>query len=188
MSSGSGGMPEGALRAGRAAALIVVAAVVAIVLLHHSPSTPAVTAAKSVTTAPPTTVAAGHHSSTATTSTTVPSSTTVASTVPAAQVKVLVLNGASFSQPLASAFTTKVKADGYATLAPNNATTTVASSVIYVITAGYTPEANALAAKLGLTAKAVQTAVPAGSPLPAYAKTSGANLVLVVGPDLATKA
>lgn len=186
--SGGGGLVrDGATQTGRAVILIVVAIVVAVVLLHHNKPaalTSSTTTRSASTTLPSsgTTVAP-----TGTTAPTVPATTTP-STVPVADVKVLVLNGASFAQPYASQFTTKVKNAGYNTLAPNNAASTVHQSAIYVITRGMDAEGKALAATLGLPASAVKTNVPTGPPLSSATPGTGANLVLVVGPDLVSSA
>jgi hypothetical protein len=185
---GGGLVRDGATQTGRAVILIVVAVVVAVVLLHHDKpaevSASTTTRNSSATTTPrsATTIA----SSATTTPSTVPATTT--STVPVADVKVLVLNGASFSEPLASEFTNQLKNKGYDTLTPNNASATVQSSAIYVITHGFTAEAEALASSLGLPPTAVKTQVPTGPPLNSGITGTGANLVLVVGPDLATSA
>jgi hypothetical protein len=188
-SNGGGGLVrDGATQTGRAVILIVVAIVVAVVLLHHSkPSTLNASTTKSAggttgTTLPssPTTVPA----SGTTTPTSAPA-TTSGPTVPVANVKVLVLNGASFSQAIAGEFTAKLKTMGYNTLTPNNATATVQQTAIYVVTHGFAPEANALAASLGMPASAVKTQLPSGPPLPSGIPGTGANLVLLVGPDLA---
>lgn len=183
---GGGLVRDGATQTGRAVILIVVAIVVAVVLLHHhepsavnasstSKASSSTTEASSATTVPP------HATTTAPT-------TTPPSTVPVANVKVLVLNGASFAQPYASEFTAKLKTLGYNTLTPNNASGTVTKTAIYVLTQGFAPEAQALASSLGLPPTAVQTNVPSGPPLSSGISGTGANLVLVVGPDLAAQA
>ena len=91
---------------------------------------------------------------------------------------------------LASEWSTKLKANpGYNTLPPDNATAKVAQSQIYVITPGYQREANALAVAVALPVTAVNQTVPApaSAPIPAAERTT-ANLVLVIGPDLAGSA
>ena len=69
-------------------------------------------------------------------------------------------------------------------MTPNDATAKVSSSIIYVLTPGYEAEGQALAAAVGLPSTAVSTTVPANAPIPAADKAS-ANLVLIIGPDLA---
>jgi hypothetical protein len=100
-----------------------------------------------------------------------------------------VLNGVG-TGTLAGQWSAKLKANpGYNTLAPDDATAKVAASMIYVLTPGYLPEANALAAAVGLPASAVNPTIPAplSAPIRATERTI-ANLVLVVGPDLAGRA
>jgi hypothetical protein len=194
---GRGGvMRDGATNTGLAAIIIIVAVVVAVVVLHHNGSSKAVTAPTTGSTTT-TTIIPGKPTTTlkgsAATGTTLPGSSTTAggvstTTVAPSGVKVLVLNGASFTLPLASEFTEKVKALGYDALTPNNASGTVKASQIYVETAGFAPEADALAKSLGLTAAAVDTTPTTTQPLSPGTAATGANLVLVVGPDLAAKA
>ncbi len=121
----------------------------------------------------------------AATTTTVPAPTTTTTTVPPSQVKVQVLNGVLVGE-LATQWSAKLKAGyGYLTEPPDNATSKVATSVIYVLTPGYTPEADVLAQEIGLTSAAVDTTVPppASAPIPATERST-ANLVLVIGPNL----
>jgi LytR cell envelope-related transcriptional attenuator len=171
---------------GKAIVLVVVAVVVAVLLLHHqSKSTvaSATTAGKGGTTA--TTVAStkGKGSKAAAPTTT----TTTVAVTPPSQVKLKVLNGV-LTGNLATEESATLKANpGYDTLAPDNATTKVTSSAIYVLTAGDGPEGLALAATLGLPASDVVTSVPANAPIPAVDKAQGPDLVLVIGPDLASK-
>lgn len=124
-----------------------------------------------------------------TTPTTAPAATTPTTVLPASQVKVQVLNGV-LTGALAGQWSTKLKANpGYQTLPPDNATAKVTASVIYILTPGYGPEADALAAAVGLPSSAVNTTVPApaSAPIP-VAERATANLVLVIGPDLAGSA
>jgi LytR cell envelope-related transcriptional attenuator len=115
--------------------------------------------------------------------------TTLAPLVPPAQIKLQVLNGL-LSGNLASEWSTKLKANpGYNTLPPDNATSKVVASQIYVITPGYQREANALAVAVALPVTAVNQTVPApaSAPIPAAERTT-ANLVLIIGSDLAGSA
>jgi hypothetical protein len=190
---GSGGvMRDG--NTGLGIVIIVVAVVVAVVLLHHSGSTKAVTASTTssgsttTTTIIPTATTAGGTTGSSTggsTTTLAPGVTTT--TIAPANIKVLVLNGASFPLPLAGEFTEKVKNLGYTTLTPNNAAGVVKASQIYVMTNGDAPEGDALAKSLGLTSAAVTTTLTTNAPLSPGTAATGANLVLVVGPDLASK-
>lgn len=127
----------------------------------------------------------------ATTPTTAPAKTAAPSTtpttvLPASQVKVQVLNGV-LTGALAGQWSAKLKANpGYQTMPPDNATAKVSSTVIYILTPGYQPEADALAAAVGLPSSVVDPTVPppASAPIP-LSERSTANLVLVIGPDLA---
>jgi hypothetical protein len=164
---------------GRGIILIVVAVLVAVLVLRHHPASTASSSA-AVTTVPVTTTLP------VTSTTTLPATTTT--TIPLATVKVQVLNGASPTQPVAGAFTAKLKAEGYATVSADNATSVVATSSIYVLVASFAPAANTLAVSLGLPTSAVVTTLPSTAPIPASTKTLGPDLVLVVGQDLASKA
>lgn len=105
-------------------------------------------------------------------------------------IKLQVLNGV-LTGSLAGEWSVKLKANpGYNTLPPNNATARVASSEIYVVTHGYGREADALALTVGLPVTKVvnpTTPLPATAPVPAVDRTT-ANLILIIGPDLAATA
>lgn len=134
----------------------------------------------------------GHNvasASSTTSTTTIPSSTTTTTLVPAAQIKLQVLNGV-LTGSLAGEWSSKLKSNpGYNTLPALDATSKVTSSQIYVVTTGYTPEAQALAAVVGLPTSAVNSTIPppSSAPIPSSVLSS-ANLVLVIGPDLAASA
>jgi hypothetical protein len=179
MRSGRPGSPlDGGVHTLKAVVVIAVVVILGVFLLYKVKTPAKTTAAVSSGVATTTHVP---HSAGPTTS--LPRSTTTTSLVPVSSVKLQVLNGV-LTGSLAGQWSTKLKANpGYNTLAPDNATAKVASSVIYVITPGYGPEANALAAVVGLTPSAVQTTLPSSAPIPAADKTN-ANLVLIIGPDL----
>lgn len=133
----------------------------------------------------------GHNvaSASSTTSTTTIPSTTTTTLVPAAQIKLQVLNGV-LTGSLAGEWSSKLKSNpGYNTLPALDATSKVTSSQIYVVTTGYTAEAQALAAVVGLPTSAVNSTIPppSSAPIPSSVLSS-ANLVLVIGPDLAASA
>ncbi len=164
----------------KALALIVVVVLIGWVVLHHTTKTHGATpSASSPTTAPRS-------------STTVPGGSTTTTTVaviPPSSIKLQVLNGVGSGQ-LATEWSNKLKANpGYDTLAPADATATVPTSRIYIVTPGYLREADALAATVGLTAAAIVPTAPppATAPIPTTARTNS-NLVLIIGPDLAGKA
>ena len=170
--SGRARRQDGGTQTGKALVVIVVVMVLGWIVLRHGSSSPS--------------TAARQASSTVTT-TTVPTTTTTL--VPPASIKVQVLNGTR-SGNLASQWSSKLKTTaGYNTLAPDDTTSKVSTSAIYVITPGYVPEAYALATAVGLPSSAVNTTVPAPStaPIPTSERAK-ADLVLVVGPDLAASA
>lgn len=169
---GSGGM-----QTGKAVLVIAVVVVVGWIVLRHG-TTPTHGATTPTTHSTRTTVA-----SSATPPTTVP-------LVAPANIKLQVLNGV-LTGSLAGEWSVKLKANpGYDTLPPNNATAKVTASEIYVVTVGYGREANALAVAVGLPITRVinpTTPLPATAPIPAADRTA-ANLVLIIGPDLAGRA
>jgi hypothetical protein len=161
----------------KALALILVLVVVGWVILSKSSKGPTKAATSTGST---------HHSGPTTTTSLPPAPTTTTTLLPAKQVKVQVLNGASVALPLATEWSHKLQTNpGYTTLTPNNATANVSTSAIYVITPGYLPEADQLATAVGLPLTAVDQTIPApaAAPIPASVRAS-ANLVLVVGPNL----
>jgi hypothetical protein len=114
---------------------------------------------------------------------TLPTATTV--TVPvrsAADVKVLPLNGTTTANA-AAATGAKLKAAGYNVLAATNTTRAATASNVYYET-GYEREARVVAQLLALPDSAVQP-MPTPPPVP---DTKGANLIVVIGPDLARAA
>ena len=166
------------MAAGRGAALLAVAVLLGILLL-------------SVTDDEPTGVRAGP----TTTTTTgegptgpagVPPEEGPTSTVPPPesrppdQVKVLTLN-ATAVRGAAGRANDVVKAAGYNVLAPSDSTRGLATAVLY--TAGYQQEALTIAGTLGVGPGSVQAV---GTPPPAP-DLRGANVVVVVGQDLADR-
>lgn len=163
----------------KAVVLIVVLVAVGIAVLARS--NPGHSAAGSSSTTRRTTAPA--------VTTTLPAPSTTTSVVPASQVKVQVLNGL-LTGSLAGEWSTKLKTTyGYITEPADNTTAKTTTSAIYVLTPGYGPEAAALAARVGLPASAVNPTIPPPStaPIPASERSS-ANLVLVVGTELAATA
>jgi hypothetical protein len=162
-------------------ALVLIAALVVVGVFILARTTGSSTGSKASTS----------HPTTAPTSpaTTVPSPTTTAPPLPASQVKVQVLNGLR-TGALAGQWTAKLKTQyGYQTAPPDDATATVTTSVIYVITPGYEAEAQQLAARVGLPSTAVNPTVPAPATVPITpAERAATNLVLIVGNDLAGQA
>jgi hypothetical protein len=167
----------GGTNTARALILLVVAVVVAVVLLgrlgsHHSSSS-ATKDTATTTTVPRTTT------------------TTTAVAISPNQIKLQVLNGL-INGSISAEFSAKLKAAyGYDTLAPNDTTKVVTTSSIWVVTPGkgYLNAAYVLAEQVGLPRSAVQTAEPtvSNSSIPTSVLAE-ANLVLVVGSSLASKA
>lgn len=167
---GSFGRSTG-MAAGRGAVLLAVAVVLGIVLLNAADDTP-------------TGVSAG---GSATTSTTGRTSTTAAPTTIAtlpqktpAEVKLIAGNGTDV-KGVARKATDELKAAGYNVLSPVDAPKVPVSAVYYV--GEYSREAAAVAAQLGLPAT---TVAPVPTP-PPLADSRGANVVLIVGPELAQR-
>jgi hypothetical protein len=182
---GSFGRSAG-IQAGRAALLIGVAVLIGFLLLHRggSPSgaVPVVVGSDTtVATLMPTSVTNGSGATTGTTAKTTP---TTSATQPRApqDIKVLVANGTTTSG-LAGRISNLVHAKGYVTLASTNSTQKPASTIVY-FQPSYSADAAALAAKFNLPPTAVQ-AMPSPPPVP---NLNGANILIVVGPDLANAA
>jgi LytR cell envelope-related transcriptional attenuator len=176
---GRANRPEGGVQWAKALVLIAVLVVIGIVVLAKTGT--------GTSTHTSSGGSGGHHATT--TTSTIPSSTSTTSVLPPAQVKVQVLNGV-LTGNLASQWSQKLKTQfGYITLPPDNATEKVPTSIIYVLTPGYQAEAQHLATNVGLSASAVYPTVPApaSAPIPT-ADRAAANLVLIIGPDLAASA
>jgi hypothetical protein len=142
------------------------------VILFHSVGRPQGGSVASVAAAP----------AAATTTTTTPPPTTTLAERPPAQVKTLVANGTKTGGAGAKASDTLRKA-GYNVLAPTNTTTTAASSAVLFFP-GFASDAGAVATALGLAPAAVMP-VPIPSPV---ANAQGANVIVVIGPDLGGQA
>jgi len=155
------------VRVGRGIVLVVVGVALGAILFHTVGRPQAGSVAS---------VAASPASSTTTTA---PATTTTAAARPPAQVKTLVANGTKTSGAGTKVSDTLRKA-GYNVLAPTNTTTTAASSAILFLP-GFASEAGAVATALGLAPTTVMP-VPTPSPVP---NAQAANVVVVVGPDLA---
>jgi hypothetical protein len=78
-------------------------------------------------------------------------------------------------------FTSKLQADGWTTLTPANATPVTASGVYYAT--GQQASAAEVASEVGLASSAVHPIATA----PPVQGTTGAGVLLVVGPDLSSK-
>ncbi len=153
----------------KGAVLVAIAVVIGLVLLRDDSSS---TAQVSVGAADDPAVSADPDTTSSTTT------TTVALRAPAA-VKVLVANGSGVNGA-AGTKTTDLEALGYVTANPTDAER-VTATVIY-FTDTYQPEAEALATAIGADPAAV-TPLPTPAPVD---DTQLSNLIVVLGPDLAT--
>jgi hypothetical protein len=152
----------------RGLALVVVGVVLGVILFHSVGRAPAGSVASVATTV-------GASSPT----TTPPAPGTTAAARPPAQVKTLVANGTRTSGAGGKVSDTLRKA-GYNVLAPTNTTAPASSSAILFLP-GFASEAGAVATALGL---APTTVMPVPTPAPVV-NSQAANVVVVVGPDLA---
>jgi hypothetical protein len=108
-----------------------------------------------------------------------PSETTAPPARPPEQVIVLVANASGVSGAAAEQ-TTAIQGGGYQVVAPTNAPANVETTQV-LATAGFEAEAAALATSIGAPEGAVQ-AMPDPPPL----DLAGANLLVMLGPDLAS--
>jgi hypothetical protein len=173
------------IQTGRAALLIAVAVLIGVLLLHRSPAPGGSGASISTgggTTTPTiteTTAVAGPGATTGT-STRTNTPTTAANLRAPQDIKVIVANGTT-TAGLAARVSNLIHGKGYNTLASTNATVKPPSTIIY-FAPSYSADAAALASKLNLPASAVQAmATP-----PPVANLNGANILVVIGPDLAS--
>jgi len=155
---------------GKAIALVVVAVVLGIILLQVGSRSPQISATGTTT---PTTTASGS------TTTTKPVATTTTTTVPHSSVSVLVANGTT-TPNAAGDFTKELQGQGWNMQPAADTTTPVSASAVYYAP-GQQAAAATIAAGLGLKPTAVQpltTSVPVSG-------TTGSDVVVVIGPDLA---
>jgi hypothetical protein len=168
--------PSDRAHSGRGLAVVVVAVVLGVLLLPSATRAPLFATASagvpSSTTTPPGGSTSRNHKKANTTTTT---------TVAPATVHVLVANATTVNG-VAGAVTTFLGTKGFSTLTATNALTRATSSQIYII-GGATADATAVADALSLPVASIEpaTAVP---PVPT---ATGANVVVIAGPDLATR-
>ena len=115
----------------------------------------------------------------ATTSST--STSTTRAVRPPSQVTVIVANGSGIDGA-ASRLTTTLKGKGYNAAEPTNARQNVSTTSVYFVT-GYKAEAQAVAVAFGAPGSSVK-AMPTPAPI---TNLAGAQVLVVVGPDLAPK-
>jgi hypothetical protein len=163
----------------RGIALIAVAVVLGFVLLSSGLDDDTTVEAGSAENATTTTVAEGGTDGSTPGSTT---ATTSATPKPPNEVRVLVANGSGV-QGAAGTMNDAIKAKGYIGLDPKNAAGNVPTTVVY-FAEGYQREAAAVATAIGADPATVQ-AMPNPPPLEDPAALQDANVLIVLGPDLA---
>lgn len=181
---GQSGPPERPFSAARAAVLVALAVAIGVYLLSlggpgakslaasHQPRTsspPASTAPPATTT--PTTAAPGGSGG----------ATASGGTAPSSAVHVLVAN-ASQTNGVAAYYSKTLSSAGWGTLTPVTALTSESTSSVYYAT-GQQGAAQTIAAALGISS--VQALAAAAAPVPS---TTGADVIVVIGDDLAAKA
>jgi hypothetical protein len=172
------------IQAGRAALLIGAALLVGALLLRHNPGGTPVKVGSSATTTTSTSQTSSSFGAVTGPGTTVRSSSTTATAALRApqDIKVLVANGTS-TPGLAGKISDRVKGFGYNPLASTNSSQKPASTIVY-FQPSYSNDAAALVGRLALPPTAVQ-AMPQPPPV---ANLNNANILIVVGPDLAAVA
>jgi hypothetical protein len=166
-------VPSDHPHAGRGLVLVIVAVVIGVLLLPSATRAPLAASARTSSTA--TTVPSGGtkgHGHTPTTTTT---------TVPLASIHVLVAN-ATETNGVAGAATQFLASKGFSTLTAVNALVKVTSSEIFTV-GGATADTTAVADALDLPAASIE---PPANAAP-VSSTTGANVVVIVGPDLAAR-
>lgn len=148
--------------------LVVVAVLVGLLLLRDDGASTAQVA-----------VGAGDDPTEPSDGTTTSSSSTTAAPRPPAEVKVLVANGSGVDRA-AGALTEDLRAQGYVTANPDNSERVTATVIHY--TDGYQAEAEKLAGEIGAPTSAVSM-IPTPAPV---TDLQLSNLLVILGPDLAT--
>ncbi len=168
--------PPGRPHSGRGLVIVIVAVALGVLLMPSATRAPLAASAvgmATTTTTPSTAKSAVHGHRHATTTTT--------TTIPLADIHVLVAN-ATTTNGVAGAVTTFLSSKGFATLTATNALVRVTASEIFTV-GGATADTGAVATALGLPATSIE---PPAQTAP-VASTTGANVVVIVGPDLAVR-
>jgi len=182
------GRPDGPTSLGRGILIVVVALALGIYLVQlggGKPAVPVSARARPATTAPSSAGKGRASTSTSPTSaptqSTAPTSTT-AGARPNPAVRVLVAN-ASHTTGIAAYYSKVLTSDGWGALTPTNALTVVSTAIV-AYQPGQQAAASEIASELGLSASSV-AAVSAATPVNV---TPSADVVVVVGLNLAAKA
>ena len=109
-------------------------------------------------------------------------SSTTTTTLPHASVKVLVANGTQ-TNGAAAHLTQVLQAQGWSMSTPTNTTSQASTTTVYYAPTKQ-PEAALIASELGVNPSAVQP-LTVTAPVPG---TTGIDVVVVIGPDLASRA
>jgi hypothetical protein len=161
-------------RSGRGLAIVIVAVVIGVLLLPSATRAPlaadASTTGPSATTTPSGSSSGGHHGT-----------TTTSTTIAPASIHVLVANATTVNG-VAGAVTSFLASKSYGTLTATNSLVKVPTTEVFTV-GGATADASAIAAALDLPATSIE---PAASAAP-VSNTTGANVVVIVGTDLATR-
>jgi len=170
--------PGSSLPIGRTAIVLILFVIVTAVLVEQlHPTSSSTTATTTATSSSSSTTATTTHGTTATKG----KSTTSTTTPPPASVGVLVANGSNVAGA-ATKVATELKANGWNTLTAVDTTASVASSTVYYAP-GYMASATSIATSLAVPTSAVQ---PLSTSVP-VATVTGADVLVVVGPDIAGK-
>ncbi|MGH9102304.1 MAG: LytR C-terminal domain-containing protein [Acidimicrobiales bacterium] len=170
------------LEIGRALALLVIGVAVGFFVLHRLPgSAPAASGGSSPGSTPRTTTAGTTTRATTPASRTTAGTGTTSVTVAPSKVTTLVANGTAVPGA-AGKVGTSLGQHGYHVLSPVNASSPVSSSQVY-FASGYAEEASAVASSLSLPPSDV-SAMPSPPPV---SSSQSADVLVVVGPDLAAR-
>jgi hypothetical protein len=171
--TGPGSEPTGHPRPGRGLVIVIVAVVIGVLLLPSATRPPLSASAVGATTPPTTTPSRstthGHVTTTTTT------------TIAVADIHVLVAN-ATTTNGVAGRVTTFLTSKGFGTLTATNALVKVTATEIFTV-GGATGDTSAVAAVLGLAPSSIEPPAQAAP----VSSTTGANVVVIVGPDLASR-
>lgn len=161
---------------GRAVPLLVVAVALGVILLYSSGAPGSSSTSPSSVVTPTGSTGSGPTS----TSTTAPPGAITPGSVPPSKTKTVVANGTSVNGAAGRVGNT-LRTGGYDVLATTNASSKASSSQVYYV-AGYAEEAGLVASRLGLSPHSVLS-LPSPPPV---RDTRGADVVVVIGPDLAS--
>jgi hypothetical protein len=167
---------EPTINPARGAALVVVAVLLGLVLLRNGLDTSEVVTSSN---GDDTSTDGGDDGGDAATDSDEETTTTLATRSPS-EVAVVVLNGTSVGGA-AGKYSTALASAGYQMLDPSDAATKIPATQVF-----FTPGFELEAAAVALAAGAPGTVTPTALPTPPPGEVAGANVVLVIGADLAS--